>query len=68
MFDWHSAPLQNATVITGDFRVTQNVRRFFHEQLGRKVNFSRDFMDWMRANVGGTLGEALTEYQLRFPG
>ncbi|TCJ17839.1 hypothetical protein EPD60_06550 [Flaviaesturariibacter flavus] len=61
--DWHHAPLQKETVITENFRLTQNVRRFFQEHLHREVRFSRGFMEWLRANTGGNLGDALEAYR-----
>ena len=62
-FDWHGAPLSPKTRITDDYKTTQNVRRFFREQLGEDFRFTRELMAWMRANVGKTLAEAVREAQ-----
>ena len=58
-FDWHSAPLSPETEITDNYRNTQNVRRFFHAHLGPDFKFSIAFMDWMKANTGKTLADAI---------
>ncbi|WP_400087664.1 DUF6434 domain-containing protein [Yoonia sp. R78084] len=57
-FDWHSAPLTRETVITDSYKNTQNMRRFMQAEIpGYK--FSTPFMDWMKANVGRTLADAV---------
>ncbi|WP_299293719.1 DUF6434 domain-containing protein [uncultured Tateyamaria sp.] len=61
-FDWHSAPLDDATVITDNYRNTQNVRRYFKSTLGDGFKFNIAFMDWMKANAGATLRDACTAY------
>lgn len=61
-FDWHAAPLTNATVITDTYKNSQNVRRFFKARLGDRFSFNIAFMDWMKANVGATLGDACAIY------
>ena len=62
-FDWHNTPLSRATLITSNYRHTQNVRRFFIQQIGRQFSFNIAFMAWMKANVGKTLGEAAEEWK-----
>lgn len=63
--DWHSAPLDHTTVITAGYRNTQNVRRFFKEACGAHFKFDRDFMAWMKAASGKTMGEAAAEWLAR---
>ncbi len=60
--DWHSATLCAATVIDEDYKMSQNVRRFFKLHLGEDFHFNRPFMKWMKANVGHTLGDALKQF------
>lgn len=55
--DWHGAKLSPETVITDDFRLTQNVRRFFHEIAGSEVHFTRKQMQELKNSTGTTLGE-----------
>lgn len=57
-FDWHSADLTDATVITDSYKNTQNVRRYFKGRIPGFA-FSIPLMDWMKANVGKTLGQAV---------
>jgi len=57
-FDWHGAPLSDATVITDNYKNTQNMRRYMQARIPG-FKFSIPFMDWMKANVGKTLGEAV---------
>ncbi len=60
--DWHSAKLSPETVITNNFRLTQNVRRFYAAQLGRReVQFNREQMRELKNSVGKTLGEMCRE-------
>ena len=62
-FDWHGARLSGETVITPDYRNTQNVRRFFIAEIGRHLSFNIAFMTWMKANAGKTLGSAVEEWK-----
>ncbi len=61
--DWHKDPLTIRTKITGNYKNTQNVRRFFKSQVGKEIHFSREFMMWMKANTGKSLGDAVAEYK-----
>lgn len=57
-FDWHSTPLTPETVITDSYKNTQNMRRFMQAEIPH-YKFSIPFMDWMKANVGLTLADAV---------
>ena len=61
-FDWHGAELSKNTLITDNYKNTQNVRRFFKNAIDNSFKFNIAFMDWMKANVGKTLGEACDAY------
>lgn len=61
-FNWHSEALFPQTIITDSYKNSQNVRRFFKDQLGDKFKFNIAFMDWMKANVGKSLTDAMVEY------
>jgi len=61
-FDWHRAPLTVHTVITDNYKNTQNVRRFFMQNAHPAFKFNIAFMQWMKANVGKTLGDAVAEH------
>lgn len=62
-FDWHGALLSSATLITANYRNTQNVRRYFISKIGRQFSFNIAFMGWMKANAGKTLGDAAEEWK-----
>lgn len=51
------------TVITPDFRGSQNNRRLFREHLGNNFRFTARMMQWIRANVGKTYRDAMDEYR-----
>ncbi len=61
-FDWHSAPLNHETLITDNYKNTQNVRRFFDVNTGEDFKFTIALMDWMKSNIGRTLGDAIGAY------
>lgn len=57
-FDWHSSVLSMDTIITDNYKNTQNVRQFFKEHLGEHFKFNVELLDWFKDNVGKTLGDA----------
>ena len=61
-FDWHKEELSNATIITDSYKNSQNVRRFFKKELGDGFKFNIAFMDWIKDNIGKTLGDACVAY------
>jgi hypothetical protein len=64
-FDWHSDPITRRTPITGSYRSTQNVRRFFRSQCGPRFKFDRAFMSRLKDGTLKTMGEAVEEWQRR---
>ena len=62
-FDWHKEVLSLETVITDNYKNSQNVRTFFATQVGPDFKFNIEFMAWMKANAGKTLGDAVKEYR-----
>lgn len=63
-FDWQTSELTSDTLITDNYRNTQNVRRFFQTHVDPSFKFTVGLLDWCRENVGKTLGEA-GEFWLR---
>lgn len=59
-FDWHTEVLSPETVITDSYKNTQNVRRFMKSHIDG-FSFSIPLMDWMKANIGKTLADAVKE-------
>lgn len=62
-FDWHAEPLNDQTVLTDSYKSTQNVRSYFETALGDGFKFNIEFMAWLKANGGKTLGDACEEYR-----
>ncbi|MEO0362602.1 MAG: DUF6434 domain-containing protein, partial [Pseudomonadota bacterium] len=58
-FDWAKARLTPQTIITDSYRNGPNVRAFFKAHYGPGFSFNIAFMEWMRANVGKTLADAV---------
>lgn len=64
-FDWHSSPLNRQTLVTADYRNTQNVRRFLTAQCGEEFRFDRPFMAWIKDGRRKTLGDVADEWLRR---
>jgi len=64
-FDWHADPITRATPITGSYRNTQNVRRFFRSQCGAEFKFDRPFMAWLKDGAQKSMGDAADEWLRR---
>ncbi len=62
-FDWHSGEITADTLIDSYYINTQNVRRFFKAACGDEFSFNRAFMQWMKNNVGKTMGEAAQHWK-----
>lgn len=62
-FDWKNNPLTPHTLITDNYKNTENVRNFFKSHLGPQFKFNLALMDWVKNNVGKTLEEALQYYK-----
>jgi len=63
-FPWATAVLTPDTVITHGVSFGPNVRSFFKQEIGKKFVCHSDFMDWVRSNVGSTLGEAVSAWHV----
>ena len=57
--NWSTAELSLNTVITPDITFGRNVRGFFKGQIGSSFVCNGDFMDWVKANSGKTLRDAV---------
>ena len=64
-FDWHVDPITRRTPITGSYRNTQNVRRFFKAECGDHFKFDRPFMAWLKNGTNKTMGGAVKEWLRR---
>ena len=57
--NWQTSPLIRSTAVTEDFRVTQNVMRFFKRECGRHFEMEKEFVAWLTDGTTKTLGEAV---------
>jgi len=62
-FDWNNETLTLETVITDNYKNSENVRAFFQEQIGGTFKFNVVFMNWMKQNAGKTLADAVNEWK-----
>jgi hypothetical protein len=64
-FDWHGGRITRATPITGSYRNTPNVRRFFTQDCGDDFKFDCRSMAWLRDGAETTMGSAADEWLRR---
>ncbi len=62
-FDWHGGAIGRATKVDGDYRNTQNVRRFLTRECGEGFRFDRSFMAWIKDGTPKTMGEVADEWR-----
>lgn len=58
VIDWQTAPLIRSTPIDENFRVTQNVMRFFKRECGQHFEMEQEFQAWLVDGSHKTLGDA----------
>jgi len=61
--DWTTANLTLDTQITDSYKNSENVRAFFQKHIGKSFKFNVVFMNWMKANHGKTLAQAIDAWQ-----
>jgi hypothetical protein len=61
-FDWNIEELSISTLITDNYKNTENVREFFQQNIGAHFKFNVEFMNWMKSNQGKTLGDAMVKW------
>lgn len=62
-FDWKAEALKKSTLITDNYRNTENVRAFFMTEIGLHFSFNVKFMNWMKEATGKTLQDAVNEWR-----
>ncbi|MGF6773625.1 hypothetical protein P3T18_006139 [Paraburkholderia sp. GAS199] len=67
-FDWHGGHMTRATLVDGNYRNTQNVRRFLTAECGPDFRFDRDFMAWVKNGVSKNMGDVADEWSRRRAG
>ncbi|MEM7486927.1 MAG: DUF6434 domain-containing protein [Bacteroidota bacterium] len=61
-FNWAKSKLNLDTVLTDNVSFGPNFRNFMKGQIGAKFQCHSDFMDWVRANGGKTLEDAVNQW------
>jgi len=68
-FDWNNELLSLETLITDNYKNTENVRFFFQNEIDGRFKFNVKFMNWMKSNSGKTLKDAIIEWKrIKFEG
>lgn len=62
-FDWNKEHLTLDTIITDNYKNSENVRCFFTQHLGKSFKFNIQFMNWIKTNTGQTLANAIDAWQ-----
>lgn len=60
-FNWTTEDISDDTVITDSYKNSQKVRKYMISKIPN-FKFNIDFMEWVKANVGKTMSEAVTFY------
>jgi len=61
-FNWAKATLTDTTVLTDNTSFGPNFRRFMKGKIGNGFSCHSDFMDWVKANTGKTLSDAVNAW------
>lgn len=61
-FNWARSELTPETLITDNVSFGPNFRKFMKSQVGNKFSCHSDFMDWVKANEGKTLKDAVEQW------
>jgi len=62
-FNWAKEELTLDTIITDNVSFGPNFRGFMKEQLGSRFSCTSEFMDWVKANTGKRLREAVAYWK-----
>jgi len=62
-FDWNNEKLTRQTIITDNYKNSENVRSFFIKEIGETFSFNVLFMSWLKENVGKTLNDAIIKWK-----
>ena len=63
-FSWARETLSGKTEITDNVSFGPNLRAFFKKEIGPSFVCHGDFMDWVKANAGRTLADAVDAWAL----
>lgn len=63
-FDWKNANLVTETIITDNYKNTENVRAFLKDRIGPQFKFSVRLMNWIKTNEGKTLQDVIDQWYI----
>lgn len=63
-FDWQKETLSLHTIITDNYKNTENVRAFFKKHISQNFTFDVSFMNWMKENIGKNLANAIEAWHI----
>ncbi len=58
-----SSEITHASVITSEYKNSENVRLFFKNNIGEHFKFNLSFMNWMKSNPEKTFAHAIDEWK-----
>jgi len=61
-FDWKNGELKLSTILTDNYKNTENIRAFMSLHIGTHFKFNTEFMNWAKNNAGKTLSDAIQEW------
>ena len=61
-FDWQKSEITLDTIITDNYKNSENVRAFMKGEIGSSFHFNTAFMDWMKQHTGQTMREAIATW------
>jgi hypothetical protein len=62
-WDWNTENLSLETIITDNYKNSENVRAFLTKEIGTHFRFTVEFMEWIKRNSGKTLQDAVIEWK-----
>lgn len=62
-FDWNNEKLTLQTLITDNYKNSENVRKFFIMHIGDNFRFNVEFMNWIKQNQGKNLADAIIKWR-----
>jgi hypothetical protein len=62
-FDWKNTQLTLDTIITDNYKNSENVRTFMTKEIGKHFRFNVIFLKWMQQNIGKTMQDAIVEWK-----
>jgi hypothetical protein len=62
-YDWNKSTIDLDTIITDNYKNTENVRTFMINAIGSRFRFNVEFLKWTKQNIGKTMRDAIAEWK-----